>query len=205
MKEQFQTIENHWLWIWLKNNAIQLTIIGAVCVWISATFLLPLFQNIYDKAVHANTRPNIKITSVTYKGQIYQESPTSQSEALNFFIAIRNEGDASAYDVQVKKKILKLPRGTFGLRTPSLQTPITNTKFDIPERKVAMDSIFIDENPTNMQDVRNGKKSIALEYEIIYYGDKNKRIGPFVYKYQNSTTDGIFEESTAKERIDREE
>lgn len=201
MREQFQKIENHWLWIWLKNNAIQLTIIGAVFVWLFATFLLPLFNNVYYKAVNTNARPNIKIVSVSYKGQIYQESPTTQSEAINFFIAIRNEGNANAYDVQIRKKILTLPRGTFNLKEPSLQTFLTNICFDLPERKIATDSIFIDENPINMEQVRNGKIPITLEYEILYYGDMYKRIGPFVYKYKNSTTNGVFEKETAQETI----
>jgi len=64
-----------------------------------------------------------------------------------------------------------------------------------------MDGIFIDENPAHMEEVKNGNNQIALEYEIIYYADKHKQIGPFVYKYKNFTANGVFEEGTAEQSV----
>jgi len=200
MRDKFQKIENHWLWIWIKRNAVPIGLIGAFLGFITIYFLIPIFNKQKPEAF-SNKKPNVKITSVSYRGQIYTDSPTTQSEALNFLITMRNEGDTDAYDVQIKKKILGLPRGTYDLKEPSLQTLLTGTRFDLPERKIATDSIFIDETPASMQRVRNGEIPITIEYEITYYGDKYKRIGLFVYKYKNSTTNGIFEEDTAEESI----
>ena len=146
-------------------------------------------------------KPNVKIMSITYEGKQYQEYNGSMSEAVNFLIPIRNEGDGEAYDVQIKKKVLNLVRGTYDLSCPSLQTIFTATPFDLPERKIAVDTIFIDDTPKNMQSVSSGEKSISLEYEITYYGDKDKRNGKYLYTYKNFTTKGVFEEATAEESL----
>ena len=52
-----------------------------------------------------------------------------------------------------------------------------------------------------MQSVSSGEKSISLEYEITYYGDKDKRNGKYLYTYKNFTTKGVFEEATAEESL----
>lgn len=199
MKDKFERLEKHWLWIWLKNNAVPLGIIGAIFVYLLS--ILFSFTGKHDQDMPISKKPNVKIMSVSFKGQIYQEYNGPMSEAVNFLIMIRNEGDANAYDVQIKKKVLGLPGGTYGLETPSLQTLLTATRFDLPERKIAADSIFIDDTPANMQKVRNGEIPITLEYEIIYYGDQNKRNGKYVYTYKNFTTNGIFKEDTAEENL----
>lgn len=199
MSDIFQKIENNRAWIFMKNNYAVLVLIGGFFAFIVVYFVLPNFNKKNPETVISG-KPNVKIISVAYEGKVYQESPTTKSEAINFRIPIRNEGDGEAFDVQIKQKILKLPRGTFTKTTPSLQTPFTITPFDLPERKIALDSIFIDDNPENMRQVKNGEKSIAIEYEIIYYADKNKKRG-YIYTYKNSTTDGVFKEETAEESI----
>lgn len=200
MKEKFEQLEKHWFWIWIKNNIVVLGCLGAIIVFLLNSFLFPLV-NKQNQEILTSKKPNIKITSVSYKDQIYQEYNGPMSDAVNFFIAIRNEGDSNAYDVQIKKKVLGLPRGKYGLETPSLQTLVTNMRFDLPERKILMDSIFIDDTPANMQKVKNGEIPMTLEYEIIYYGDKNKRNGQYIYTYKNITTNGIFKEDTAEESL----
>ncbi len=154
--------------------------------------------------MYVSKKPDIKIKAVFYKSQIYPDSPTTQSEALNFFIPIRNEGDGTAYDVQIKKKVLDLVRGRFDLNTPSLKSVFTSTPFDLPPRQIIMDGIFIDENPTNMQKIMSGEKSITLEYEIRYYKDKVKRDEPFVYKYKNATIKGEFQDDGAEKSLAQE-
>lgn len=200
MKEKFEKLEKHWFWIWIKNNIVVLGFIGAVLVFLLNSLLFPLISK-HSQEMLANKKPNVKITSISYKGQIYQEFNGPMSEAVNFLIMIRNEGDANAYDVQIKEKVLGLPRGKYGLETASLQTLLTGTRFDLPERKIAADSIFIDDTPANMQKVRNGEIPITIEYEIIYYGDQNKRNGQYIYTYKNFTTNGIFKEDTAEESL----
>lgn len=109
MKEKFEQIEKHWFWIWIKNNIVVLGFIGAIIA-----FLFPLVNRQHQEMLTSTSKkPNIKITSVSYKDQIYQEYNGPMSNAVNFFIAIRNEGDSNAYDVQIKKKVLGLPGGKY--------------------------------------------------------------------------------------------
>lgn len=198
MKNEFERLEKHWLWQWATRNLRLLVGIFALIGFIIIYFILPVFNKPTYKIL-ADEKPNVKVMSVSYEGKVYQESPTTKSEAINFIIPIRNEGDGEAFDVQIKKKVLDLPRSTFDLSTSSLQTPITATPFDLPERKIVLDSIFIDDTPEHMQQVKSGKKLITIEYEIIYYSDKNKKNG-YIYTYKNFTTDGVFREDTAEQR-----
>lgn len=201
MKEFLQSIEKSWWWIWIKKEHTAILVICAILTL--AIGIHSCFKgNNQSEEASISKRPNVKIKSVYYKSILYQESPTSKSEALNFFIPIKNVGDTVAYDIQIKKKVLGLVRGTYGLENSALQTLYTSVPFDLEPRKTIVDTIFIDESPAYMEKIMSGEKSITLEYEIHYYGDKNKKNEPFVYKYKVSSNKGIFQDESAEESLD---
>lgn len=146
-----------------------------------------------NETTYTSKRPNVKIKSVLLKTIHYQEYNGPMSYALKFNIPIRNEGDATAYDVNIKRKDLGLVEGTYTLTTPSLQSIYTSSPFDLRPRERIEDIIFIDEAPAYMQKVMNGEKSITLKYEIRFYGDKKSKNEPFIYEYETEFTKGQFQ------------
>lgn len=199
LKEFLVKVEKSWGWIWIKKNSTGIMVILAL------VGLLIGIPQCFKRSEETDMSkiPKVKIKSVSYKSHLYQESPTSQSEALNFVILIRNDGDTKAYDVQIRKKVLGLVGGTYdALSIPALRTLYTIAPFDLKPRQAIADTIFIDDSPANMQKVMSGEKSITLEYEIHYYGDRNKKNGPFVYKYKISSNKDIFENEKAEQSTD---
>lgn len=201
MKEFLQIIEKSWWWMWIKKEYKGILVICTI-ITLFISIHSCLKTNNQNEETSISKRPNVKIKSVYCKSTLYQESPTSQSVANYFVISIKNYGDATAYDVQIKKKVLGLVMGTFDLSTAALRTIYTIAPFDLEPRKAIGDTIFIDESPTNMRKIMSGEKSITLEYEIHYYGDKNKKNEPFVYKYKISSNKDIFENEKAEESLD---
>jgi len=191
------------LWIQLKRNAnaiIAICAIGALIISLYA-----LFQGDHkEEKTYTSKRPNIKIKSVYLKTIPYRASDGSQSIALKFFIPIKNEGDITAYKVEIKKKELDLVRGDYNLDTPSLQTRHTSAPFNLKPGQMVEDTIFIDESPAYMQNVSNGEKTISLKYEICFYADSKSKSDPFVYKYEISFTKGQFQSDSVRESVHQE-
>lgn len=188
------------LWIWIKRNAVAVIAVCAVLTLV-IYFFTSVQNNNKNEEIYISKRPNVRIKSVYFKTIPYQASADSQSIALKFHIPIRNEGDTTAYNIEIKKKELGLVRGHFALSTPALQTIYTNSPFDLKPRKTIEDTIFIDESPVNMQQVLSGEKSFSLKYEIWFYADKNSESEPFVYEYGISFTEGQFQSDSLYENV----
>lgn len=203
MKEKLENIENYWLWKWIKKNSVQLLVlIGILGLLIAAaTYFLP---NKSNETIYTSKRPNVKIKSIYLKTYYYQEYNGPMSYALKFFIPIRNEGDGTAYDVEVKIKDLELVEGLKNLSTPALQTIYTNSPFDLKPGEMIEDTIFIDEAPAYMQKVISGEKAFLLKYEIRFYADRKLKREPFVYKYEIKFTKGQFQNDTVRENLNWE-
>jgi hypothetical protein len=90
---------------WLRKyhkEIAGLTGIGVLIVTIIGVALsLPSCRG---EETYISKRPNIKIKSVYLKTIPYQAADGSQALALKFYIPIRNDGDATAYDVEIKKR-----------------------------------------------------------------------------------------------------
>ena len=141
-----------------------------------------------NDVTYSSKRPNVRIKSVSIKQIPYNGSDV----ALRFYIPIKNEGDATAYDIEIKKKVLSLIRGTFDLTFEALQSPLTRAAFDLKKRAMVEDTIFIDENATLLQQVMSGEKSIFLDYVIYYYAN-NKKTEPYIYEYKAKFSKGEFQ------------
>ena len=192
------------VWEWLKRNTGAVVAITAIIMVILG--ILTLFfscqANRRDE-VPGSRRPELEIHRLSLKPMPYPTSDGGQSVALQFFIPIRNEGNTIAYNIDIKKKVLVLPRGTYDLTDDSLQTVYTNSPFDLKPRQTIQDSIFIDENPANMEAIRKGEKEITLEYEIYFYADKGSKRDPYVCKYKIPYSRGKFQYDKVDKSIQR--
>lgn len=203
MKEKLQKIENHWLWKWLKKNSAPIIII-LMALGLIVSLCLPFLSNKTNEETYISKRPDVKIKSVYLKTNYYQEYNGPMSYALKFFIPIRNEGDTTAYNVEIKRKDLELVEGVYTLTNPSLQTIYTNSPFDLKPRELIEDTIFIDEAPAYMQKVMSGEESISLKYEIRFYADGKSKCEPFVYQYEIKFTKGQFQNDSVRENLNHE-
>lgn len=189
------------LWERYKRNVAALVGLVVIAGFIIATYGSCQVNKKED--VPRLARPDLEIHRLTLKPMPYPTSNGSQSVALQFFIPIRNEGDTTAYNIDIKKKVLVLPRGTFDLTDASLQTRYTNAPFDLQPRETIQDSIFIDESPAGMEEVRKGEKPITLEYEIYFYADKKSKKDPYVYKYKIPYSKGRFQYDKVDKNVKR--
>lgn len=193
MKDIFYKLESSWIWGWIKKNASVIVAICAIAgLIISIVTLIPR-ANVNEKGYTTPERPNIKIKSVYLKVIPYQESGETKSFALKFSIPIRNEGDATAYEVEIKRKELRLVRGQYDLKDSSLQTIYTSSPFYLTPSQTIEDIIFIDESPANMQKVMDGNESFLLTYEIHFYEDRKLKREPYIYEYQTKFSKGQFQ------------
>jgi len=194
MKKILQGIKTIWPWIEKHASAIK-----AVCAL--TTLILFIVGGLFScclkyrqsEQTYIARRPNIKVKSVYFKQYPYQQPDGSQSVALRFFIPIKNEGDITAYDVEIRKKEISIPRGHYNLSDSSLKSQYTSSPFDLKQRQTIEDTIFIDESPSDMQKISNGEESISLTYEIYFYADKRKNREPFIYEYKSSFNKGELE------------
>ena len=194
------------LWMWMKENAnVIVAICAIVALVVSIVALIPR-ANPNEKG-YVSKRPNVRIKPVYFKTIPYQEAGGTKSYALKFFIPIRNEGDATAYEVEIEGKELDLVRGHFNFKDePSLRSIHTNAPFKLESGKAIEDTIFIDESPTGMDQILNGKKPITVEYKILFYADKKPKKDPFVYEYKAriSFKEGKFQYEIVHERMHQE-
>jgi len=192
------------VWGWLKHETGAVVAITAIVTVVLV--ILGLFfscqANRRDEGL-GSRRPDLEIHRLSLKPMPYPTSDGGQSVALQFFIPIRNEGDATAYNIDIKKKILFLPgrASTYDLTESSLQTLYTSSPFDLKPRQTIQDSIFIDETPEGMKKIRKGEKSIILEYEIYFYADKRSKRDPYVYKYKIPYTKGRFQYDKVDKKV----
>jgi len=193
MKEIFLWLKSSGVW-WRKNaNAII-----AICAVISLAIPIIAFitrTNSNEIRYDISVKPNVKIKSVYLKVYPYQEFNGPMSDALKFFIPIKNEGDATAYNIKIIKKELRLVRSPepYNLDTPSLQTLYTSSPFELKSGETIEDNIFIDETPANVEKVLNGEESFLLKYVIYFYADKKSKTEPFIYEYETKFSKSQFQ------------
>jgi len=204
------------LGIWTKRNANAIIAVCGVAALIFSiytyvqknkvneeTYTSNVQKNKVNEETYAPKRPNLKIKSVYLKTIPYQAIDGSSSVALKFFIPIRNEGDATAYNIEIKNKELDLVRGDYDLSEPSLMSVYTNSPFNLEPGEAIEDTIFIDETPAHVQQIFKGDESISLKYEIWFYANKKSKKDPFVYKEKVIFTKGQFKYDSAYESVHR--
>lgn len=178
---------------WLKEHAA-VTII-AICTVITLPFFIYFG---FRSEIAGSKRPNLRIKSVYFKPIPYGGG---QSLALKFYIPIKNEGNATAYNIKIKEKFINLVGKRVGLNDSSLKTKFTSSPFYIKSRKTIEDTIFIDESPANMKKVEKGDAVISLEYKILFYADKNSKDEPYEYQYKIPYTKGKFQDDKKYENL----
>ena len=171
-------------WEWLKHNTGAVVATTAIIMVILG--ILGLFFS-YQANRKNGGRPNLKIKSVYFKRLPYG----NQSLALRFYIPIKNEGNATAYNIEIKEKFINLVAKRVGLNDSSVQTKYTSSPFYIKPRDTIEDTIFIDESPAYMKKVERGDAEISLEYRILFYANK-KKDEPYEYQYRISYSKGKF-------------
>jgi len=192
MENRFYKIESSRVWKFLKNNAGAITALCAVLALIVSIVIPSMIRD--EKTYTAGVRnPKVKIKSVRLKTFPYQDGSKSGSVALKFYVTIKNEGSAIAYDVDIMKKEIKLVRGHYNLDDISLQSMYTSTPFNLKPNEIIEDNIFIDENPEYLQKVLNGNKSFVLKYKIQFYADETQKKEPYTYQYESKFSNGKFQ------------
>ena len=127
-------------------------VIIAILAFLSGTYFNCQQVN-NNEGEYVSKRPNIKIKTPYLKIYPYATSDGGQSMALTFYIPIRNDGNVTAYNVEIKRKDISLVRGSFHLDNSSLKSEYTCAPFDLKPKGIIEDTIFIDESPTNMQKI----------------------------------------------------
>jgi hypothetical protein len=151
--------------------------------------------------------PSIKIGGISFMARQYTETSDDKSIFARFQIPIENNSGGTAYDVEILKKELdtNTPKGKIGLdHADTMQTPLTQRKFDLFAGQIKTDTIYIDFAPQYFEKYQSGENSFTLEYEIRYRALEAIQKEPFIYRYKITYTkdgfqyDQLYEHTTGK-------
>ena len=186
-------IKNYWA-NFIKSLIKHRTLIATICVMVMAVCAVITLvctvrgcckNNIGEtKAVFEN--PILGIKSPYIKIKPYGRGD-DKSVALEFHVPIRNDGDATAYNIDIKNKELKLVEKTLNLSDTSLRTKFTSSPFNIKPGDTVEDTIFVDESPLHMQLIYSGAREFVLKYKM-QFSDKRKKSAPYIYEYEAKMT-----------------
>lgn len=148
--------------------------------------------NILKQQFELEYIPVVRIGAISFNAVPYTETTSTPSIAVYFSIPIENR-HGFAYKVKIVEKTLDLrpTRDKYGLETPSLQSSLTNSTFDLSNGQIRYDKIGID--IPQLEKYLKGEESFTLQYRIEYKGMPEATKDIFIYDYQVAFTKGQFE------------